>query len=458
MTILAGVAAAILASALAQNSEQTQALTNRRALEAATLGIYQAVDNLEDGMVADLGSAGEPVTSDGLRFWVDIQQDAVDTDIFTLNSVGRAQFVTQALEVVVREQKGGIFHNAVFAGNSSGDPLYSLDFGGFGTQADEVIGNIYSGADVSLSGDAQINGSIIAAGGILGGSGKEGVEQPIPDLAAMNYETTADFDVASLFSGATYIADDAGGTAWQVEESNPAHIFRKNPSDRASAINSTVKDDYFLEDPYETVQSDAAQDGSNPYLLSLSGVGTEPGDSSNNKVFFVDGNVWLHNTKTFSFGIMGGDAGGVQVTFVVKGNVYISDNLFYDDPNNDGIAFIAMKDPLEPDSGNIYLGDPEFGTLQRMYAFLYAEEDFYDVNLDASGSAVVELYGNMTAGDQVLIDRDYVTETGTVHTRLAVEHDTRISDGSLDMPGLPQGSGHEESLFEVMSWRKVDPN
>ena len=36
-----------------------------------------------------------------------------------------------------------------------------------------------------------------------------------------------------------------------MKEESAAHIFRKNPSDRATDTVGTPKDDYFLEDPYE---------------------------------------------------------------------------------------------------------------------------------------------------------------------------------------------------------------
>ena len=88
----------------------------------------------------------------------------------------------------------------------------------------------------------------------------------------MNYASTADIQVANEFATATYKSDEAGGSAWQLPESSPAHIFRKNPSDRTSNTSSTVKDDYFLEDPYETVGLDSGMDGTNAYHVSLAGV------------------------------------------------------------------------------------------------------------------------------------------------------------------------------------------
>ena len=49
------------------------------------------------------------------------------------------------------------------------------------------------------------------------------------------------------------------------------------------------------------------------------------------------------------------------------------------------------------------------------------------------------IHGNMTAGNQVAIERDYVRNDGTVeHSRLEVNFDDRVSTGSLALPGLPE--------------------
>jgi hypothetical protein len=94
-----------------------------------------------------------------------------------------------------------------------------------------------------------------------------------------------------------------------------------------------------------------------------------------------------------------------------------------------------------------------------MYAYLYAKNNFLDTNLSATGSAVVELYGNMTAGNQVRINRDYTTtvkgKTVIQHSKLLVDFDERISTGSLSMPGLPKNTGVESNEFTVLSWREV---
>ena len=61
---------------------------------------------------------------------------------------------------------------------------------------------------------------------------------------------------------------------------------------------------------------------------------------------------------------------GTHITFVVKGNVYVSDNMFYKDIDKDAVVFIALNDADVKDSGNIYFGDPVFGTLQQMHGFM----------------------------------------------------------------------------------------
>ena len=102
------------------------------------------------------------------------------------------------------------------------------------------------------------------------------------------------------------------------------------------------------------------------------------------------------------------------------------------------------------DSGNIYFGDPEFGTLEYMDSYMYAENNFYDNNLDASGSADVTVNGVMSAGNHVAISRDY----GSAHSKLTTIHDPRIADEDIEMPGVPS-SLVAPSGYEVLSWREV---
>ena len=140
------------------------------------------------------------------------------------------------------------------------------------------------------------------------------------------------------------------------------------------------------------------------------------------------------------------------MTFIVKGNVYISDNLFVHGGEDSGVAIIAMKDAAVADSGNIFFGDPVFGTLQQMNAFLYAENNFYDNNLDSVGSAMVEVNGMMSAGNHVNINR---TWSNGQHSKLTVQFDDRIKNGALDLPGLPTSSASGSAAYLVVAWREI---
>jgi hypothetical protein len=466
-----GSLAGVVLSVTQRHSAEVSALADQnRAFFVAQAAVNDVLARLDSGDIEtpdegaslSIGSYKAPEEVSGGRYWVDLSANG--GAIYTLTAHARAGLQEKAVEVVVEELVSGVFRNGIFAGNDSGDPDYVLELGGTGSQADLVDGDVYSGGSVKVTGGAKVTGTIRAMDGVTGtgsSSAEIGKQQAIPDIAGMNYESIADVQVASEFAsgGATYKSDDAGGSAWQLPESNPAHIFRKNPSDRTTETAATTKDDYFLEDPYETVRSDSASDGTNAYQITLSGISGEPGTSSNGKVFFVDGNLWIHNYKTMSLQFGHSDPNGLQVTFVVKGNVYFSDNLFYTNKVKDGVAFIAMKDAAVPDSGNIYFGDPSFGTLERMYAYMYAENDFHDVNLTASGSSVVELYGNMTAGNQVVMLRDHSkTKNGvttTYHSKLMVDFDERIADGELTLPGLPRSTSGSGDVFNVLSWREV---
>ena len=454
LTTVAGLAGVVLAVGYRSSGEIAAEVDGSRAFYAAEAGIYAAMTQIQGGNAADLGSPDNRVAFSGGSYWVDVDQDPV-TGLYTLSSVGRAGLRSEGLEVVMQESTSGIYRNAIFAGNSSGDRKYKLGLSGSNASADEIFGDVYSGGDIQVTAHAQIFGKGRATGKVLGhAAGEDGIKLPTPDIAGMNYEHTADIDVGKLFAAEEfYTSDDAGGKAWQVPEANPAHIFRKNPSDRSTEVNSTQKDDYFIEDPYEPVRRDVAQDGSDPYPITISGFDGEPGTNSNQKVFFIDGNLWVHNIPTYSIAFEHDNPNGMQITFVVKGNIYYGDNVFYDNPDKDGIAFIAIKDENVADSGNIYFGDPRAGTLNIMHGYMFAEENFYDNNLNKSGSKVVEVYGNMTAGNQVLIQRDYRHKGKDIHSKLLVDFDERVADGDLDLPGLPRGSGEGGSSFSVLSWR-----
>ncbi len=447
--VLAGLASAMLNVAGAFKNEDVASSENSKALYIAEAGLSAGIATVTAGAPASAGAANAPVEFSGGGYWCNVVDNGDDT--MTVTSSGARNGHVRSVEAVMKKNDDGVFASALFSGNSSGDPLYDLKLGGNGVQADKITGNVYSGGNVKITGNASVNGAIESSGVIAGGTGKEGKSLPVPDMASMNYESTCDFNVNNLFAGATFqTAGGLGGKAWQLPESNPAHIFRKNPNDRTSVTSKTPKDDYFLEDPYENVSGSSTTDWQHATPITLSGMGGKPGPNSTNKVFYIDGNLWIHNLNAYSFALVSPDGTPVRLTIVVKGNIYISDNIIYQDTNRDGLAMIAMKDSTQVDSGNIYFGDPQFGTLEQMDAFMYAENNFLDNNLSASGSAKVTVNGNMTAGNQVKINRDF----GAQHSKLTVNFDGRVNSGNITLPGLPKSSG-AGATWSLASWREV---
>ncbi len=457
---LAAIAASVFGVSAARNREANRVGAETRALYLADAGLSEALltvaQHMREGkpVPASIGSIDAPIVTRKGSFWCDITEN-VDGS-FAVVSQARAGTSDCALEARIQEFGAGVFDHAIFAGNSDNDPTYTLKLSGVGTEADSVSGDIYSGNDVDIQDDAYVKGDIAAVGTITGAAGSEGESRTIPDIAAMAYETNHDVDVAASFAASqSWKSDALGGSAYQVPETDPAHIFRKNPDDRPSETSSTTKDDYFLEDPYEKVSNYSSAYGGYVHTVSLAGVNGEPGKGGNEVVYFIDGNVWVHNKSWLRMQFNRG-SDPTKVTFIVKGNVYFSDDVTTFDPSSDGVAFVAIKDDKEQDSGNIYLGDPRFGTVEMLNTFLYAENDFIDYNLDAKGSKDVTITGTMTAGNRVAIERDFVTSGGsTVHSQLTVDYDDRISTGALEMPGISGSFGGSGDTYGIVLWREV---
>jgi len=181
----------------------------------------------------------------------------------------------------------------------------------------------------------------------------------------------------------------------------------------------------------------------------------------------------------------------------VKGNVYLTDNLMYDQAakltgRKDALAIIAIKDPelanmsasdlvnekspfynqggmatkTEQEridyardynkingSGNIFFGDPGGGTTERFESFMYAENNFYDNNLGGgAGTLETNIYGNMTAGNQIQINRNH---SQGEWKPLKVQFDNRLKTGQVTLPGLPESPGAINESWKVVSWRQV---
>jgi len=283
-----------------------------------------------------------------------------------------------------------------------------------------------------------------------------------PNLGDADFPNTAEVNVAERFTRI------GSGT---LPESDAAHIFRKNSGSAFGDVDEVfiVKgrqinpDDYFLEDPYEPVSAGDRQSDSGATEISISS-SADKCEEGNNKVYFIDGNLWLHNTRTYSFRLKYPEDEGVHLTFVVRGNIVFCDNFFYGNVSKDQVAFIAMRrddDPQGIVSGNIHIGHPQFGTVRYLHGVLYAENNLCENNLNEGRSHQFDMYGSMGAGNHITINRNYNVpghyerrskngkwrkiwiEGEEKHSRMVLSFDGRYSEGPNGFerlcPGLPRG-------------------
>ncbi len=442
-----GILALMVGSVNRASGEIRGAKDHLQRLYTAEAGIQQAILDLSRGGTGTLGSEEAPLPFDDGVFWVSTVEGANDT--FTLISTCELHGKRRVLEVVLR-RAADPFERVVYAGNVEDNPGFVFTLSGVGGNADSVVGDMYVGADVDVSGNATLMGMVSSSGTISGVQGAEGVHEPAPYFAAMNYSATSDVFVKEEFDASgTYGPSALGGEGWQLPETSPAHMLRKNPSDRLQEIMSTSKDDYFLEDPYEAVTADKRRDGSNAHAVSFL---PSSGASDATTVFYIDGNLWIHNKAMYSTRVTGPQGGNAKVTFAVRGNIYISDSVYLNDAYNDGVAFVALKDPAVSDSGNIFLGDAVDQALDDVQGYLYAEGDIRGVALHELFSPQVHIRGAVAAGG--IIELDDPNQPN--HKKIFLEFDSRVDDGYLQLPGIPNTS---QSLgFVTVSWREVGAN
>lgn len=284
---------------------------------------------------------------------------------------------------------------------------------------------------------SQISGMPSPAPGQTDATGYNDYIDP-PELDRMYYElakgSIPPSDALSRWGYDIAVADANYSLQGKIsDQNNPCHIFVKNPDNRQYEKIGD-KDDFFLEDPTDPSYGDASQ------YITIN-------ENGNDKVYYVDGNLYVHNPDTYDFMFRNE---GTLITIVANGNITISDEIWYNGGTEnpvDGLCLIAKKDPDEPDSGNIYLGDAQFGTGGDIHSFLYAENNFVDNNLDTSGQPYLSVFGNMSAGNQVMINRD-----GPARTRLDVTLNESLRDRIIVPPGLPPPTGSQRGIELETQW------
>jgi len=287
----------------------------------------------------------------------------------------------------------------------------------------------------------------------------------------MNYAVNNTHNVSKIFA-------DAGVTSGYLPSGNELYnVMVKNPGNRSSECSTTFGDDYFLEP------------------ASVSGGGdqkdaTTPLNVGDNRIYYVDGDVWVHSPSTYGFLVDG------KVTIVATGDIHISDNIKY--ANNDSVLGLVALGKYDDSGqlisgGNIYFGDPRFGTMYTASALMFAADSFlYNTDSVTGGTAEPEtgfsVYGNLNALNHVSVNRDWYDpdgtgdartayfdptlgtdgqwvdlETGDVltateinslrHYQMAITYDDRVRTLSTQPPGLPKG---KSSIFGgLRDWEEL---
>ena len=390
------------------------------------------------------------------------------------------------------------FEDAVYARNQSGGawafqlrgkdnpvPNGSGETGG----KDIINGNISVDGDVAMFEQSSVNkapapnkwnlkGDVSATATInlfdtakIAGSRYPNSPKPDPvDLKEMDYAHNNTHNVAQIFQ-------EAGVASGYLPAGNELHdIFVKNPSDRKTECDSTSGGDFFLE-PKNVTGGGTQFDATTPVHLG------------NDRVYYVDGDVWVHSHATYGFTIDG------KVTIVAAGNIHICDNIKYKDADSVlGLVALGKYDDSGNliSGGNIYFGDPRYGTMYCVSAMMFAGHDFL-FNTDPISRKSAEpttgftITGCFAAMNEVLVERDWYTkvsgmtstlkpayyntatgqwldaETKTIltstqintrkHYQMIINYDDRVRSPQTQPPLLPRGTS---SIFAGFSnWEEL---
>lgn len=310
------------------------------------------------------------------------------------------------------------FENAVYAMNHTGGD-WSFQLRGTGNPAstgsgekggkDIISGNVVVDGDMYMYEQSQVNpapspnpyglnGDVDATGGIsvlgsaqISGSANPDAEEPDPiDVTAMDYPHISTHNVSKIFQ-------DAGVSSGTLPKGSELRdVFVINPNDRKDECDTTDGDDYFLE-PVACKGGGSQKDATTPLNL-----GTD-------KIYYVDGDVWIHNKATYGFNLTG------KATIVATGNIHICDNTKYADSGSMlGLVALGKYDESgnRVSGGDFYLGDPRYGTMYTVSGMMFAANDFL-YNADPVSRMTGEpttgftVNGSFAAMNQVVIERDW---------------------------------------------------
>jgi hypothetical protein len=359
-----------------------------------------------------------------------------------------------------------------------GDPckVYSggNEVGNYGGR-DIINGNIFADGNVAmyqqssvnpalwpntynLNGDVNVTGSInrYDSSTISGKTTQGSAPQSPPNLVIMNYAVNNTHNVAQIFA-------DANVTQGTLPSGNELrNVFQRNPSDMTAECATTAGNDYFLTPSSGFIEGNW-KTASTPLAVG------------NDRIYYVDGDVWVHNKSTYGFAVNG------KVTIVATGNIHISDNLAYANANSDMLGLVALGKYNSSgqliSGGNVYFGDPVYGTLYTCSAMMFAANNFlYNSRAIGTFSAEPEsgftINGSLSALNEISIERDWYTRSGFEHRparydpatsqwydcgtgvvltstqigtmkhyQMTLNYDDRVRSQSTQPLGLPRGTG-----------------
>ncbi len=392
------------------------------------------------------------------------------------------------------------YERGIYAGNSDGenwmftlrgqgDPIAAG--GGEVGGRDIIEGNIFVNGDATLYEESSVNpspmpnpykydGNVDSTGATnildlatVSGTVSEGVA-PLdhPGLVKMNYKLNNTHNVSKIFE------DEGVNQGYLPSDHELYNVMVKNPSDRGGECGSTSGDDYFLEPASVSNNGADQKDAKTP--LSM-------GD---NRIYYVEGDVWVHSQQTYGFLVDG------KVTIVATGDIHISDNIKYADSESLlGLVALGKYNAADKllEGGNIYFGDPRFGTLYTASALMFAADSFLYSTDSVTGDAAepetgFSIYGNLNALNQVSIERDWYDDDGTGtarpasfdsstaqwvdletgaaltgaeigslrHYQMKISYDDRVRTQDTQPPGLPRGKG---TIFGGLKrWEQLPSN
>jgi len=499
--ITVGFIMIIIGLTLLKLAEYEYSLTHKdvrkmKAFYCAEAGIANFITNAYD---RDFESIEETVLDEG-SYWVDVYDEEFPPFAIATGKVGNEQ---KRIRVELSFLSFPYEH-AIFGGNAF-DQDWTLDLRGTGDPKyfgsgvgqiwrggkDTIYGDIYAKGDVALYEQSNVNpkysenydiyGDVDATGNVntydeayVSGSIVTNVDAlGVPDLVDMNYEENNTHNVSQEFTA-------AGVSQGRLPSGNELYdVVVKNPGDMASECGSTDGDDYFFE-------------SRNVYGGGDFRSGNSPLHLGEGRIYYIDGNVWVHNKTTYGFLVDG------KVTIVATGDIHICDNIVYSDPGYEGdlLGMVALgKYNSNGDlvsGGNVYFGDPRYGTTYTFSGLMFAANDFlYNTDhvdrTEAEPETGFTVYGNFAAGNHVLVNRDWYDPDGTGqsrpayynqalgqwidiadglalspseinslrHYQMIVDYDERVRSVDTQPPGLPRGPG---IIFSgITYWEELSP-